>query len=120
MRFLAAVVLLALLAGCTDPPSSPPTTPAPAVAPAPAYDVAVLVTQETPDGAPLVGAEVVAYHLDPSGETLTGVAVPASTNGQGVARFSFREPVRLAVRATMPGWTQEGTTVAVGEQVVVG
>jgi hypothetical protein len=123
MRLLA-LALVALLSGCVDPTfplawdrerATPAPTP-PAVVP-PRYDLNVVVTRETPDGAPLAGAEVVAYVLGADGQP-TGVGLPGSTTAAGVARFGFSSPTAVAVRAFVPGWTVEGVKAEVGAQLV--
>jgi hypothetical protein len=116
MRILLVFVLLAL-AGCGSPSSTPQTAPSMApVAPAdPDYDLTVRVSQETADGPAMPGVEVQAFLLDAAGGV--GQAIPRSTDTQGFARFTFEDPVRIAVRATAPGWTREGVVLQVGEQV---
>jgi hypothetical protein len=115
MRRLALAFVLLFLAGCTHPtPSAAPASSTPPVPP-PAFLMALRVSEETPDGPPLAGVEVVAYPLDASGQATVGVA--RATDADGVVRYSFREPTRLAVRAAAPGWTREGAIVEVGPAV---
>lgn len=116
MRAAFAVALL-LFAGCLDDPGPTPPTPTPATAspPPPSYALTVRVSEETPDGPPLAGVEVVAYLLDAAGQP--GAGVGRATAGDGTARFTFPEPARVAVRASVPGWTREGGVVSVGSMV---
>ncbi len=105
-----------LLAGCSSPPADPTPSVAPTDhAPAPTYDLTIRVSQERPDGPALSGVEVQAFLLDATG--VPGSAIPRSTDSQGVARFSFDDQVRIALRATAPGWTVEGLVLDVGDHV---
>lgn len=125
MRLLALLLVVPLLAGCFDPTfplawerdrATPTPTPTQALAPL-RYDLNVVVTRETADGAPLAGAEVVAYILGADGLP-TGVGLPGATTAAGVARFSFSQPTAVAVRAFLPGWTTEGAKADVGAQLL--
>lgn len=114
---LLVVALLVLLAGCNSPRNGAPAEPTPTIAPAaaPTYDVAVVVTQETPSGKPLQ-ATVQAFPLLASGGIGNGLSQPTDTTG--TARFSFHEPTTLLVRAVGPkGWTMEGAQVHIGNAV---
>jgi hypothetical protein len=119
LRSLAVLPLLAVvLSGCGSPDQAPDPSQAPSP-PAVAdrdHHLTVRVTQETPDGSPMPGIEVQAFVLDASGTA--GPAIPRSTDRQGFARFTFEDPVQIAVRATAPGWTREGVVLQVGEQVL--
>ena len=119
LRLLLPLLAL-VLAGCGSPGAGP-AEPSPALrgptAPADEdHDLVVRITQETPDGPPVAGIEVQAFVLDASGAP--GPAIPRSTDPQGYARFTFEDPVRIAVRATAPGWTREGVVLQVGPQVL--
>jgi hypothetical protein len=116
VRILLALALLAL-AGCGSPSTTPTPTPslAPAIPVDQDYDLTVRVSQETADGAAMPGVEVQAFVLDDAGSP--GPAIPRSTDTQGFARFTFEDPIRIAVRATSPGWTREGVVLQVGETV---
>lgn len=116
MRALLAILSLAglALAGCGSPQAGPapaPATLAPSPAPDLDYDLTVRVSQETADGPAMPGVEVQAFVLGDDGAP--GPAIPRSTDTQGFARFTFEDPVRVAVRATAPGWTREGVVLQV-------
>jgi hypothetical protein len=114
---VVALPLLALvLAGCGSPDAAPEPTPvAPIVAARQTHDLTVRVSQQTADGPAMTGVEVQAFVLDAAGTP--GPALPRSTDTQGFARFTFEEPVRIAVRATAPGWTREGVVLQVGDRI---
>jgi hypothetical protein len=117
---LLVLPLLALsLAGCGSPEPAPPATEPQQIAPAApvarGHALTVRVGQERADGPAMAGVEVQAFVLDAAGAP--GLALPRSTDSQGAARFTFEEPVRVAIRATEPGWTREGVVLNVGEQV---
>lgn len=118
MRTAVALALL-LLAGCAGP--AEPPAPVPAETPEPSrpqeYALTLRVSEETPDGPPLAGVEVEAYPLDRAGQPLPGAAVGRTSGADGTVRFAFREPARLAVRASAAGWTREGAIVEVGPEV---
>lgn len=117
MRLVLAAVVLLLLSGCNGPtkPTEAVPTFAPTAAPAPTYDVTIVVTAETPSGKPLQ-ANVQAFPVLASGALGGGLA--QGTDTQGAARFSFREPTTLIVRAVgPPGWTMEGAQVHIGSAV---
>lgn len=113
MRLHIALLLVLLLAGCSSPRqvADPIPSVAPA-APAPAYALNVVVSQETADG-PRLPAEVQVVPVLGGG---LGPMQVQGTDGNGVARFRFREPTEVLVRAVGPvGWTKEGARVQVGE-----
>jgi hypothetical protein len=115
MRILAAVGLL-LLAGCGSPPEAVPLpVEEPPAIPDRDHGLTVRVSAERADGPAMPGVEVQAFVLDAVGAP--GPAVPRSTDTQGYARFTFEDPVRVAVRATAPGWTREGIVLQVGDRV---
>lgn len=112
--FVVGVVIAAGVAGCNEPAPMPQPsfTPAP---PPPLYEVRFVVTQETPDGAPLPG-EVAVVPILESGAL--GPMQVQGTNAGGVARFVFQWPTTLLVRASAPGdWTKEGGRVHVDQAV---
>jgi hypothetical protein len=115
VRLVAALALLAILAGCTQP-APPAPAPVAVAPPTPSYDLIVRVSGETLTGPAMVGAEVVAYVLQ--GEAIVR-SVPAVTDRAGAARFHFTEPVQVALRASAPGWTREGTVATVQRPSVV-
>lgn len=121
MRIVLAVIVLCL-AGCGSPPEPTPVAVGAPTAPADTdYRLTVRVSQETADGPVMPGVEVQAFILAERGQPALAVprAVPASTDGQGLARFLFEEPSLVAVRATAPGWTSEGQVLRVEEAVAM-
>jgi hypothetical protein len=112
MRAALALAVL-LLAGCAAPSHpSASLSPSPPSAPPPEYTLNLRVSQERPDGPPIAGAEVVAFPMDAGGQLGTGMARAA--DGDGVVRYSFPQPTRLAVRASATGWTHEGAILEIG------
>jgi len=115
----AALLLVLALAGCaassTPQPTSSPSGPTQVAAPAPHYGLALRVSQERADGPAMPHLVVETFLLDEAGRPTAGPY--GVTDADGIARWSFPFPVRLAVRAAAPGWTREGGTLDVGPTV---
>lgn len=116
MRLHLLLTTTLLLAGCSGdgPKEAVPILPDPPV-PDPVYSVAIVVLQETSSGVPLP-AQVQAVPVNADGSLAPMQVVHTDT--EGAARFTFRTPTTLLVRAVGPdGWTQEGARVEVGPTV---
>lgn len=123
------LLLLVLLAsGCASPSSSGPaggpggagaTTSPDAVVHV--YSVRIRVTQETPSGVPMAGADLYVIPKADATQDASKLPFPQITNAAGEVELKFPEPTTILVQAMAngKGWTREGLQIEVGEQALV-